>query len=57
MVKNITPFLLKQYSKMPGKKKIAIAMELSELARQVNRQGSIQTNVQPYGGNKSAATS
>ena len=43
-MKKLAPFLLKQYSKMSGDKKVRIAMAWSKLVRDVNKEGKIQTN-------------
>lgn len=56
-MKKITRFLLKQYAKMSGEKKIKIAMDMSETARKVRAQGATQTKTKIYGRNKPATTS
>ena len=38
-MKKIIPFLLKQYKKMSGDKKIRIAMQLSQFVRNVRKDG------------------
>jgi len=44
-MKKVASFLLKQYLKMSGDKKVRIAMQLSKLVRDVNKQGLIQTKL------------
>ena len=43
-MKKMASFLLEQYKKMPGEKKVKLALEWSGLVREVNREGKIQTN-------------
>lgn len=38
-MKNVTSFLIKQYAKMPGDKKVEIGMNLSKVIRQVRKDG------------------
>jgi len=42
-MKKMASFLLKQYKKMSGDKKIRIAMKLSRMARQVRKAGMLAT--------------
>lgn len=42
--RNFTNFLLSQYARMSGDKKIQIAMRLSDTVRKVNDAGNIATN-------------
>jgi len=48
-MKKTTSFLLEQYKKMSGEKKIKLAMQWSKLVREVNKQGLIQTKVKTNG--------
>lgn len=41
--KNITSYLLRQYRKMPGDKKIRLGLKLSQLARIVRKSGALAT--------------
>ena len=41
--KNLVHYLLEQYAKMPGEKKIRIGMDISEAARELRHSGAIQT--------------
>ena len=42
-MKKITQFILKQYAKMSGEKKIRLAMDLSQMVREVRKMGHAQT--------------
>jgi len=44
-MKKVTLFLLKQYAKMSGEKKIRIAMGLSKAVREVRKAGKLATGV------------
>ncbi|MBI2029636.1 hypothetical protein HYT02_04425 [Candidatus Gottesmanbacteria bacterium] len=39
-MKNTTSFLIKQYAKMPGSKKVELGISLSKVIRQVRRDGN-----------------
>ncbi len=44
-MRKVTQFMLKQYAKMSGDKKVRIAMQWSKLVRDVNKIGLAQTKV------------
>ena len=43
LMKKVTKFILKQYAKMSGEKKIRLAMDLSQMVREVRKMGHAQT--------------
>ena len=51
-MKKMTPFLLKKYSEMSGEKKVKIALDLSEMVRNIRREGEIA--MKKYNGKRSS---
>lgn len=42
-MKKLTKFMLKRYAQIPGEQKIRLGMELSEIVREVRRNGKQAT--------------
>ena len=56
-MKKAIPSLLKQYVKMSGDKKVRIAMDWSQLVREVYREGQRETQLKTHARNRSKTTS
>ena len=42
-MKKVTLYILKKYARMPGEKKVRLAMGLSKMVRDVRKMGAVQT--------------